>query len=74
MVYDDLDLPLGRIRLRVNGSSGGHHGMESIINTLGGRIFRDLTHRHRTPLTRVKISGTCLEIFRTTNRVFSTMY
>jgi peptidyl-tRNA hydrolase, PTH1 family len=36
VVYDDLDLPLGKIRLRANGSSGGHHGMESIINHLGG--------------------------------------
>jgi PTH1 family peptidyl-tRNA hydrolase len=36
VVYDDLDLPLGRIRLRADGSSGGHHGMESIINALGG--------------------------------------
>ncbi len=36
VVYDDLDLPLGKIRLRANGSSGGHHGMESIIHTLGG--------------------------------------
>lgn len=36
VVYDDLDLPLGKIRLRANGSSGGHHGMESIINYLGG--------------------------------------
>jgi PTH1 family peptidyl-tRNA hydrolase len=36
VVYDDLDLPLGKIRLRANGSSGGHHGMESIIQTLGG--------------------------------------
>lgn len=36
VVYDDLDLPLGKIRLRADGSSGGHHGMESIINHLGG--------------------------------------
>ncbi len=36
VVYDDLDLPLGKIRLRANGSSGGHHGMESIIHALGG--------------------------------------
>lgn len=36
VVYDDLDLPLGKIRLRANGSSGGHHGMESIMNYLGG--------------------------------------
>lgn len=36
VVYDDLDLPLGKIRLRANGSAGGHHGMDSIINMLGG--------------------------------------
>lgn len=32
VIYDDLDLPLGKIRLRPKGSSGGHHGMESIIS------------------------------------------
>ena len=31
VVYDDMDLPLGRIRIRMQGSSGGHKGMKSII-------------------------------------------
>lgn len=31
VVYDDLDLPIAKIRLRENGSSGGHKGMQSII-------------------------------------------
>ena len=35
VVYDDLDLPLGKIRLRQSGSSGGHRGMNSIISALG---------------------------------------
>jgi PTH1 family peptidyl-tRNA hydrolase len=35
VVYDDLDLPLGTVRLRPEGGSGGHKGMRSIIEHLG---------------------------------------
>ncbi len=35
IVYDDLDLPTGNIRLRKSGSAGGHNGMASIIEKLG---------------------------------------
>jgi PTH1 family peptidyl-tRNA hydrolase len=35
IVHDDLDLPLGRIRMRAGGGSGGHRGMTSIIASLG---------------------------------------
>ena len=34
VVVDDLNLPLGRIRIRERGSAGGHHGLESILTTL----------------------------------------
>lgn len=34
VVYDELDLPLGMIRIRQRGSSAGHNGMQSIINAL----------------------------------------
>lgn len=34
VVYDDVNLPLGRIRLRPNGSPGGHRGMESVVQNL----------------------------------------
>ncbi|MGC8972054.1 MAG: aminoacyl-tRNA hydrolase [bacterium] len=35
VVYDDLWIPLGSIRIRIKGSSGGHNGMQSIIDSLG---------------------------------------
>ena len=41
VVYDDMDLPLGQIRLREKGSAGGHNGMKSIISHIGdGNFFR----------------------------------
>ncbi len=39
VAHDDLDLPLGRLRLRPGGSSGGHKGIESIIQVLGTNEF-----------------------------------
>jgi len=39
VVADDLDLPLGRIRLRRGGSAGGHNGLKSIIDALGTTEF-----------------------------------
>jgi PTH1 family peptidyl-tRNA hydrolase len=40
VVYDDLDLPEGKIRIRKTGSSGGHKGMGSIINNLGSENIK----------------------------------
>lgn len=39
VVYDDLDLPLGRIRIRTNGGAGGHRGVSSIIEHLDTAQF-----------------------------------
>ncbi|MFA7250210.1 MAG: aminoacyl-tRNA hydrolase [Dehalococcoidia bacterium] len=36
VVYDDLDLPVGRVRMRLQGSSGGNNGLKSLIAALGG--------------------------------------
>ena len=42
VAVDDADLPLGELRLRAGGSSGGHHGLESIERHLGAREFARL--------------------------------
>ena len=39
VIYDELDLPLGTIRIRQRGSSAGHNGMESIIGALETQEF-----------------------------------
>ncbi len=39
VIYDELDLPLGSIRIRQRGSSAGHNGMESILSALGTDEF-----------------------------------
>ena len=46
VIYDDIDLPLGKIRMRKGGASAGHHGIDSIIKNLGTSDFMRfrLTH------------------------------
>jgi len=39
IVYDDIDLVVGKIRLKLGGSSGGHKGLDSIIEQLGSKNF-----------------------------------
>lgn len=39
VIYDDMDLPAGKLRLRMKGSSGGHRGIESILLQLGKEEF-----------------------------------
>lgn len=42
VLYDDVDLPPGRLRFRTSGSAGGHNGMKSIIARLGSSDFARL--------------------------------
>lgn len=42
VIYDDLSLELGRIRFRASGSDGGHNGIKSIIQHIGGNKFARL--------------------------------
>jgi PTH1 family peptidyl-tRNA hydrolase len=40
LVYDDIDLPLGAVRVRMKGSAGGHNGVRSVIDALGTTEIR----------------------------------
>ncbi len=39
VIHDDLDLPVGKIRIKVNSSAGGHNGIKDIIKSLGTQEF-----------------------------------
>ena len=51
VIHDDLDLPLGKIRIRQGGSSGGHKGVGSIITELGSQDFLRLRVGIERPAT-----------------------
>ncbi len=52
VIYDDLDLPFGSVRLRQEGSSGGHKGMKDIIRVLGTQAFPRLRLGIDKPLSK----------------------
>jgi len=58
VIHDDLDLPLGKIRIRRGGGSGGHKGIESIISCLGSQDFPRL----RVGIGRPTATGGSTEI------------
>ena len=39
VIHDDMDLPLGKVRIRLRGSSAGHNGIQSIMDSMGSRDF-----------------------------------
>lgn len=53
VIYDDMDLPMGKIRLRLSGSAGGHNGMKSSIAHLGTQNFPRLRVGIGKPQTAV---------------------
>jgi PTH1 family peptidyl-tRNA hydrolase len=65
VVYDDLDLPLGRIRLRAGGGAGGHRGVGSMIDELDTQAFPRLRFGIGRPEPGGEIVSFVLEPFAT---------
>ena len=59
VVHDEMDLPLGRIRLRERGSAGGHKGAASIIASLRTDAFTGSASASDVPANVVRPSSTC---------------
>jgi PTH1 family peptidyl-tRNA hydrolase len=68
VVYDDIDIPFGSIRLRPSGSSGGHKGMKSIIANLGADEFPRLRVGIRGDVPSGDLSEYVLERFTAEER------
>jgi len=63
VVYDDVDLPLGTLRLRPDGGSAGHKGMQSIIEKLGAQEFPRLRIGVSRPPGRMEAADYVLQDF-----------
>jgi PTH1 family peptidyl-tRNA hydrolase len=68
VVHDDMDLPLGRLRLRRGGGAGGHRGIASIIEHLGSPDFTRLKIGVGRPPAGVPAEGYVLQEFAAAER------
>lgn len=64
VVYDDLDLPIGKIRLRQKGGHGGHNGVRSTIDHLGTKEFKRLRVGVGRPMGRIPVIDYVLSPFQ----------
>ncbi|MFP4662347.1 MAG: aminoacyl-tRNA hydrolase [Halanaerobiales bacterium] len=65
IIYDDLDLPTGKIRVKENGSAGGHNGLKSIINNLGTQEIPRIRIGIDSPQGRISVIDYVLGHFST---------
>lgn len=69
VVHDDLDLEVGKIRLRQKGGAGGHNGLKSIISYLGNNIFDRVKVGIGRPKGRMDVVAHVLSPFDTEDEV-----
>lgn len=63
VIYDDLDLPVGKIRLRTKGGHGGHNGIRSLIDHLATKEFKRIRVGVGRPTTAQPIVDYVLQAF-----------
>ncbi len=68
VIYDDLDLPVGKIRLRQKGGHGGHNGIRSLIDHLGTKDFKRLRIGIGRPTDRTPVVNYVLQPFSQAER------
>ncbi|MCF6094699.1 aminoacyl-tRNA hydrolase [Microaerobacter geothermalis] len=68
VIYDDLDLPVGKIRLREKGSSGGHNGLKSIISHLHSDEFKRIRIGIGKPMPGIDVADYVLSPFQKDER------
>src|SRR4029077_6513814 len=60
LVYDDIDLPIGTVRLRMKGSHGGHNGVRSVLAALGTEEIKRVKVGGGGPDQRAAVPGHAL--------------
>jgi len=63
LVYDDIDLPLGAVRVRVKGGAGGHNGVRSVIDALGTSDIRRVKVGVGRPEHKAQVPDHVLSVF-----------
>lgn len=56
LVHDDIDLPVGKVRIKQKGGHGGHHGVQSVIEALGSQAFRRVKVGIGRPATKEAVT------------------
>lgn len=71
VIYDDMDIPLGQLRLRQKGSAGGHNGIKSIIEHLGTKQFNRIKIGIDRPPARMSVVDHVLSPFSEDDHVLA---
>jgi PTH1 family peptidyl-tRNA hydrolase len=63
LVYDDIDMELGKVRTRLKGSAGGHNGVQSVIDALGTEGVRRVKIGIGRPAHKAQVPDHVLTVF-----------